>query len=178
MTELLRVRRHKPVICQISIEALGTAYGCEAGGAPGSAVWPAANRAIFVPFALAGQYPVVKVWWANGAAVAGNVDCGVYSVDGTLLLSAGSTAQAGTSIVQSVTLGTPVLLEAGSYYMALAASSASAQFLRQPNATIAGMQLCGMAQQASALPLPATFTLATVASQYVPFFGIASALVI
>lgn len=170
-------RFHKPTIGSLSIEAVGMPIRAWTTGNLLSGAFPSANRAIYVPFTLAAPYLVQKFWWCNGSAVAGNVDCGVLTGDGTLLASAGSTAQAGTSTLQSVAIGTPLLLLPGSYYMALAASSATATFLA-PTPTVRQQQMMGIAQQATALPIPATATFATPASAYLPLFGIASALVI
>lgn len=170
-------RYHKPTIGSLSLEAAGMSLKASAAGNLLSGAYPTANLAIYVPFALAAPYLVQKFWWCNGSAVAGNVDCGIYTGDGTLLANAGSTAQAGTSTLQSVAIGTPFLLLPGSYYMALSCSSVSAAFLRaQPVAALCKQM--GLAQQATAVPLPATFTLATAANAYLPLFGIASASVI
>ena len=170
---------HKPVIASTSAEAIGCMFAIGVNGVGASAVWPAANRAIYVPFALSAPYLVNKVWWANGATVGnGTADCGVYSSDGTKLLSSGTTTTASASTIQSVTLGSTFLLTPDSYYMALVLSSASDTIWRNSNAAAAALQMVGMAQQASASPLPATFTLASVASAYMPLFGIASSTVI
>lgn len=170
--------RHKPVISSISREAIGDILMAENPAGIAGGAWPAANRAIFVPFALSSPYLVRKVWWANGATVAGNVDVGVLTPGGALLLNAGTTAMAGVTTIQSVTLGTPVLLSPGQYYMAMEASSTSTSFGR--NALTADFcSMAGMAQQAvGSMPLPAAAVLATIAAAYVPLFGIASAGVI
>ncbi len=147
------------------------------GSSPTSAGWPAADRALFVPFSLPVQYLVKKLWWVNGATAAGNVECGVYTADGTLLLTSGTTAQSGTNVIQSVTLGTAFLLHPGSFYMALVMSSTSSTVFRS-GTNVRMCRLAGLAQQASANPLPATFTLATAAGAYWPLFGIARASVI
>lgn len=125
--------------------------------AQASAAWASANRAVYMPFTLSTSYLVQRLWWANGSAVAGNVDCGIYTSDGVRLVSTGSTAQAGTSVVQSVSI-TPLLLTPGRYYMGLAASSTSATFLSDTVFLVPG--LVGLAQEASALPLPAQATFA------------------
>lgn len=177
MSDFPAARFHKPVLSSISVESIGSILRGDGVAAPASAVWPAANRAIFVPIAIAAPYPVRKLWWANGTAVAGNVDCGIYSADGTRLISAGATAQAGTSAIQSVTLGTPFLLLPGLYYLALAFSSASGTAIRVASGTLAP-QMAGCAQMATAEPLPATATFASIASSYIPIFGIASSPVI
>lgn len=170
---------HKPVISSISLEAAGgIAIANYSPNVPASTVHPATNRAIFVPFSITGRYPVTKVWWTNGATISGNVDVGVYSDDGALILHAGTTAQATANVIQSVTLATAVVLNPASYYMALEASSATATFFA--GVTVArALTLVGLAQQAvGSMPLPNSFTLAAPASAYLPIFGIANASVI
>lgn len=166
-------RYHKPSISSLSPEAVP---GSSLSAVPASAAWPSANLAIYVPFMLAAPYLVQRLWWANGATVAGNVDCGVYTGDGTQLFHTGATAQATINVVQSVSNG-PTLLLPGAYYMALSASSGSATFFRLAPAA-ARLQAMGLAQQATAEPLPATFTLASMAQTYIPVFGITSSTVI
>lgn len=168
---------HKPVISSFSLECLGMNSRSIGSAVPATQTWPSANRALFVPLAIAAPYLCNTFWWTNGTTAAGNVDCGIYSGDGTLLAHTGSTAQSGTSVVQSVALGTPLLLLPDSYYLGLAMSSTSSTvFGNLPVA--AAVQSWGMAQQASALPLPATITFASDASALLPVFGIASATVI
>lgn len=167
----------KPTISVLSAEAVGALYRLLGGATPASSAWPSANRAIFIPFSLAAPFQMKKVWWANGATANANIDCGVYSAGGTLLGSIGSTAQAGTSVVQSATLS--LSLTPGAYYMALVLSATTGTILRTSGLTAAaGLPAAGIAQQASALPLPATATFATAASSYVPLFGITSQSVI
>jgi hypothetical protein len=171
-------RIHPPVISTFATEMLGGNLAAGGLGTPASAAWPGANLAIFYPFCLAGFYLVRKLWWANGATATGNVDAGIYTIGGARLTSTGSTAQAGTSVVQSVTLGTPLLLASGSYYMALAASSASATFLRHSIGARA-LNRFGMAEQtASAFPLPDPITPITMTDTTVALCGIARATVI
>ena len=59
-----------------------------------STVYPSADTAIFVPFVAPERLIVAQLFAQNGAAVSGNVDVGIYSEDGALIVSAGSTAQA------------------------------------------------------------------------------------
>lgn len=177
MADLPVNRFHLPVISSFGPETgalAAAAITAPTAATGGSATYPAGNLAIYVPFRLWSPYLVRLLWWANGAAVAGNTDCGIYTGGGTLLTSAGSTAQAGTTTLQTVTLGTPLLLTPGSYYMAMNASSASAQYLRAAQAA-APYAAIGYAQQAvGAIALPATATFAAYAQTYQPLFGIAS----
>lgn len=110
---------------QVMIHTLGAySIGQESGRSVGSssaasAAWPSANLAILVPFRLPAPLLVQRLFLLNGATASGNVDIGIYDVAGTRLLSTGSTAQSGTSAVQSVDV-TDTPLAAGVFYLALA----------------------------------------------------------
>lgn len=131
---------------------------------PGSTSWGVANTAAFYPLVVPCPYLVRRVFWANGSSVAGNVDAGIYTQGGSLLGSAGSTAQSGASVLQYDTLTTPVLLLPGRlYYLAYANSNSSTANRAWASTTIgAGKgRVAGFAQMAAALPLPQTATFAT-----------------
>ncbi len=182
MADFPSARYHLPAISSFSAETSTPASSVMARNttiAGASSLWPSANLAIYVPFRIWSPYLVNTLWWANGTATNGNTDVGIYSVGGTLITSAGSTAQTTVSTIQKVALGTPIVLSPGSYYMAMAASTGTTcQYMRVGQATNATWQLCGWAQQATAFPLPATATFAAFAQTYQPFFGIATATVI
>lgn len=152
----------------------GLNYRAIAGTSPStSTVWPAANRAVYIPFSLAYSYTVRRVFWSNGAVVSGNVDAGVYSRTGTRLASCGSTAQAGTTDIQySASLASPLTLAAGDYFFGLAYSSATATCLSSTQVTAANGRGMGLYQQAAAFALPATATFAAWASTVYPMCGI------
>lgn len=178
MSDFPATGRHRSVISVGSLESCGVHMGALGGFAGASALWPTANLAYFYPFTLKYPYVVKKVWWGNGTAVNGTTDVGIYSVGGTLLTSSGATTQAGTSVIQSVTLGTPYLLTPGSYYMAMSASTGTTcQYFRFAP-TVLQMQYWGGAQMASAHALPTTATFSTIVATYMPLFGIANAAVI
>ncbi len=181
MSDFPSARYELPIIS--SYGACGAAFSVAifnsvitAGG--GAALWPSANLALYFPFRLSAPYVMRTMWWANGTAVAGSVDAGIYGRDGTKLYSTGLTAQAGTSTVQSVSLATPLCLQPDMYYMAMNSSAGSATF----NRTAYGVEQSksgGFAQQAvGAVTLPATASMAAIATAYQPLFGIASATVI
>ena len=107
----------------------------------------------------------------------GNVDAGVYSSDGTTatrLASAGSTAAAGANAIQTLALSTPVTLQPGvDYYLAFAPDNATVAIGRA-SATGAVVALGNRAlTKATSFPLPASFTLASMAgTNFVPWlFG-------
>lgn len=135
-----------------------------------SAVWPEANRAYLYPIKLGDITTLTQAWTANGAAVSGNIDIGLYDVAGTRIMSTGTTVQAGTSTLQIIDHA-DVTVPAGHYYLALAASSATAQFLR--GVGLASTQnFAGVITMATAFALPATIT-PTIAGggNYTPLFG-------
>lgn len=143
---------------------------------PTSGTYPTANRIIYIPFSVPWSYTVKRLGWNNGTAVAGNVELGIYNFGSnkegptTLVATTGATAQAGTSVPQYVTLGTPVTLSAGRYYLAIVASSASATFWRCSTDAETG-RYQGLFQQDTA-SLPSTATPAQHASTIFPLLTV------
>ena len=149
-----------------SLAGLGATYQSE--------TWPTANKAIYIPFVLPWHYVVRRVFWINGSSVTStNMDFGIYNIDGTRLYSTGSTAASGASVAQYVT-PTAFLLNPGTYYMALAGSSVTAN--RGGTGTIVTtaprMRLGGCLEEASALPLPAAMTPVACTFTFLPICGI------
>lgn len=142
---------------------------------PADALYPTAGLVIFVPFWVPEPTIVTKLWWYNGTAVAGNVDVGIYNEDATRIVSAGTTAAAGTSTTQSVNI-TDTTIARGAYYMAICCSDATTQRLHAAVPSAGIPQSLGLLQQAGVtLPLstgasPATF--AKYATAYIPLFGL------
>lgn len=143
-------------------------------GNPSSAAWPTANRAIYMPFAIPFELNVKRVFWCNGASTTGNADMGVYSHTGARLFSIGTTARTGTSVLQYVTLGTPFLLSPGDYYMAFALDSGTGSMVRFSSSVLSDWKMTGLLQQASAFPLPASATFATMVTAMCPLMGLTS----
>ena len=139
-------------------------------GPPSSSTWVAANRAIAYPIYLPDWVTVVKMWVANGAAVSGNIDIGIYNEAFSKLVSIGSTAQAGTSVNQVFDI-TDVSLAPGRYYVAVAMDNTTGTVLRSA-ITTPMQRFMGCVQMASAFPLPSTFTPATMANAHIPHAGI------
>lgn len=135
-------------------------------GTWGSATWPAANEAIFVPVRLTEPAIFRKIAWANGAAVSGGVEVGVYDHKGTRLVSL-SGSQSGINSIQSVDI-TDLLIGPGLYYLALLLDNTTGTTRRLSLSQAAFGQIAGLALQASASPLPATATFASFTRTYVP----------
>ena len=139
----------------------------------GSTAWPSNNLGIFFPFIAEEPVVIARLWWYNGTAVAGtNVDVGIYSVDGTRLVSTGSTAASGTSAIQSAAAS--YTLDAGQYWFAMSADSTGYTNVRAAFNTATELLVRGTKEMASAFPLPATATFADAANNYVPFCGFAT----
>lgn len=140
------------------------------GGAfSNNVAWPAANRAILIPFTTDTDATVTAFTWYNGSAVSGNVDAGIYNTAGTLMCQAGSTAQSGTSATQTKTLGTPYDLVAGEYYLALCLDNATGRLQYAATATEYTLRSAGMCQAVASVALPASVTLAALTSNVLPF---------
>jgi hypothetical protein len=134
-------------------------------------IYPAANRAVYIPFVLYRPATAYKMFLFNGAVVSGNIDLGIYDKAGVRLASIGSTVQAGTSNLQEVAFASPVQLGPGYYFMAMSMDNITGQVLRRALGNNEG-QAAGQYQQGSAFPLPATATLNALSSSYIPLIGV------
>lgn len=131
-----------------------------------SGTFPAANAAIYMPFRTSATVVIATIEVLNGAAVSGNVDVGIYDEAQRRLVSSGSTAQAGTNVIQVFNI-TDTPLAPGLFYMALACDNTTATFIRTA-APVYETRPLGMAQQASAFALPATATMALMTVTFLP----------
>lgn len=160
----------------LSAFALGMEIGSAAMAAPAGAAIGTANLARGYPFWLPEPVVVQKLWCYNGATLGGNVDVGIYSEDGRLLVSAGSTAQAGASVLQEFDV-TDTIIGRGRFYLALATSSTTATFFCVGASNATNLQLlkaAGCWQAASAMALPSTVTYAALAAALLPVCGFAT----
>lgn len=135
-----------------------------------STVWPSANLALYVPILLSERVTVSQFFSYNGAAVGNNLDLGLYTEDGTRVLSTGSVAQSGTNTIQEFDV-TDTAVGPGVFFLAAACNgTTSTLFVANPDAEF--LRMLGCFQQASAFALPATATFAAMAQAYVPVVGI------
>lgn len=134
-----------------------------------SGVWATANAARLHPITLSKQVTVYQMATLNGTAVSGNIDIGIYDNNLNRLVSAGSTAQAGISSVQTFDV-TDTVLPAGDYYLAISMDNTTGTVFRNINATTVTMFSYGVAYKLSSFPLPATLTsLGQSSGSFVPF---------
>lgn len=143
-----------------------------------SNAWPSGTVAIFVPFGIPLPMYVQTFYWFNGAAIAGNVDMGVYTIDGKKVRSLGAgVIQSGTNVVQSNILSPALHLGAGQYYMGIVFQNVTGTNLSSKGLAPTGtmVQVYGMAKMDGAYPLPDVPTLGNMGFvDYIPGFGIAS----
>jgi hypothetical protein len=136
---------------------------------PASATWPTANRAIFIPFRIATPIVVRQLWMFSGSAVSGNFDIGIYGEKGTRLVH-GSAVQSGVNAAQVVDVD-DTLIGPGVFYFALVLDNTTGTYLGAQMGGSLGKFL-GIAEQASAYPLPATATFATETMNIQPLIGL------
>jgi len=132
--------------------------------------WGTANLVVFSPVAVSMPVTVSRIWWMNGDAISGNVDCGIFTPDGTLVLGAGNTAQATANARQHVDV-TDTLLPAGLYYIGVKCEATGAGI--NVDLGVANMEkILGAAQASGAAgSLAASYTLAACARAGVPMAG-------
>lgn len=153
------------IISSASTQSLGHALSAM-GVIAGTIAWPTANKAIFVPVTIYDAVTIVKMYVINGNPVSGNIDVGIYDVGGARLVSAGSTAQAGTDVVQEFNI-TDTTLNPGLYYLACALDNGTGRVSRWNPSAALGRAL-GVAEQTTAFALPSSATFAALSSSYIP----------
>lgn len=146
----------------------------QAAATGSSAVWPAANLAVFFPVRLGQPRTFTTAWWLNGATAAGNVDVGIYTIAGTtatLVAASTAEAQAGTSAMQVAATFPSTTVGPGLYYLAMSCSSASATVWRS-NVTTVTLRPMAVFQAATSHPLPSSATVVAIANSLIPVFGL------
>lgn len=133
-----------------------------------------ANQAILIPFTLDRDATAYKIAVANGSAVAGNLDVGIYDESFVRKVSMGSTAASGTNVFQEFDIAN-TLLVAGIYYMALSANTGAGMnvgHLALFGPTTGMLKLTGIVQMAAAFPLPDPITPAMPTYGIVPLMQV------
>lgn len=144
--------------------------GADLGGGVSASAVGASNRAHFVPIALPAPVRAKRLFWLNGSSVSGNADIAIYSHAGSRIVSAGTTAQSGASVLQFIDIA-DTELPAGNYYLALSADNNTGTFATFPTLSAFANRQFGIGFMATAFVLPATLTFgAGVGNAY--FLGI------
>lgn len=158
------------VLSTLTLGGLGVPLRAIAATLNASIAWPVANLAIYEPSIIYQPLTIVKMSILNGTAVSGNVDIGIYDAGGAKLVTAGSTAQAGTSAIQTFDI-TDTLLRPGLYYMALALDNTTGTVEGVSGLTAIDAEILGVMQQASAFAMPSPATFAAFAQTLLPFIA-------
>lgn len=140
------------------------------GSSGGALAWPEANLAIAIPWLVTRPVTVKRMTVLIGGAASGNMDLGIYGYDLKKIVSTGSTAMAGTNVVQIVDV-TDTFIQPGRYYMAIAIDNTTGQVFRI--STVALIQRTfGVFQMSTAFALPATLVPATLTNDLWPLIGV------
>lgn len=178
------VGKHRPNVLD-SAAGLLSRFGWDfTEGANEIDQWGTTNRAFLMRVRNPRPFQPTHAYIWNGSVVAGNFDIGVYQPDGTALtrlLSVGSNAQTGTSVLQQVAIASAPVLPAGDLVLALVCTDVTARTGRKDlptNPTAYIERLIGMAQVESAFPLPTSITGHTSPTGFteIPIFGVAARL--
>lgn len=142
---------------------------------PVSATVATNKRAFYVPVYLPINVYVLRLGWLNGAAVAGNIDCGIYSsvagMPSARLLNTGSTAQAGINTLQTVDT-TDTWLTAGTYFLAITGDTSTSTLFATGVGNNFSVGAGMMEQTPVTFGLPATATPVSAASGFrIPLIG-------
>lgn len=155
-----------------AITSAAATQSMAAGSFTAAAVWPAANRAIYIPFRVETTVTAYQMAVEVGTQ-SGNLDIGIYDELGNRLVSSGSTAVAAAGI-QAVNI-TDTVLTPGIYFMALCVDNITAAFTRSSGSAALLLEVQGVQQQAvGAVTLPDPATFANPASAYVPLIAVAT----
>lgn len=135
-----------------------------------AAAWPAANRAIYVPFNMDWFAKARVMFWENGG-VNGTTDVGIYdAITLKRLVSLTATTNAGTVQIGNIA---DTDLNPGCYYMGMTVSTVTTETVFSIAASIPFLRACGVVQQAlGSAALPDPMVPAAVATAYLPFFGV------
>lgn len=134
--------------------------------AGGTAATLAANTAYLAKVRVSRPVRITQMSYLVGTA-SGNVDLGVYQSNGTTLTrmgSTGSTAAAGSSVIQTIALTATVWINPGvDYYLGIAPDNGTVSIGRvTPNSVVTTLGRRAVSI-ATSFPLPATITLSSTA---------------
>ena len=160
-----------------SLEAIGTDLVSQVKylSAAAGAAFPTVNLAIWIPFSLTKQITAQKMFWYNGSVVNATymVCVGIYDSCNNLIWTSGNIAQSTASVVQSTSMSVATqTMGPGNFYMALSCNTTTATFFSTTMAASIFPAITGMAQQATANPLPTTGSPIQIAGNYIPLFGL------
>jgi hypothetical protein len=119
------------------------------------------NVIYYVPVIQPEYVTIYAMAWSNSTTVSGNIDAGVYDINGNLLCNTGSIAQTTVSVVQAAAVTSSTAIVPGTYFLAMMQDNATGLVFRSPGISNQFGRTCGVQMQsAGAFGLPATATFA------------------
>jgi len=136
----------------------------------GGKTWPTANRALYWPVHIPSPFLAARAFHCQAGNNTGNVDIGIYDINGNRLVSTGSTARGSTNVAQYIDI-TDTWLSPGDYYWAMVGSSTSGQ-TNGVSASAPLLRADGcLKEDLGATTLPSSMNPATFADADVIFMG-------
>jgi hypothetical protein len=117
-----------------------------------------ANLVQYNPVTVPFDYPVQRVFWANGSTTTTtNVQFGIYTADGTLIYATASTTMGTASSLQYVTPSSSFVLSPGRYYFAWTCDNTTSRGFTLSQSTVAQNNMLGLLEETTgAFGLPTT----------------------
>lgn len=136
-----------------------------------SGTWFVNNQAVYIPIALPARFTVARFYVANGAAVSGTMDIGLFDSEGNKLISTGSAAPTGTSVVQYVDV-TDRSFPAGNYFLGLVISTTASRVAMSTLGAVPDGEMCGATLEVlGSAVLPTTMAPSARVHATYPCFG-------
>lgn len=136
-----------------------------------SQVWPLANLAVCIPLYVRNPTRFASLRVVHGNTASGNVDGGIYTRDGRLLTSMGSTAMTGSNVARVYPLVNPPVLSHGVYYMAFVLDNTTGGMQSNTIGTTV-LTVLGVRQVQNAFPLPAQVSFAPMSVIMCPYIAV------
>jgi hypothetical protein len=158
-----------------SRNAVGLEVAAVSTSAPSSIAVGASNVYATYVFEIADLFPVLKLWWYNGATASGSVEVAVYDENlTTKFATSGSLAASGTNVLQESAPVAAATLGRGRYQMVLGLSSNIQTFFDMVTPITEYMTSVGFNIRSTGVTLPMAQPLLApnAHSNQVPLFGI------
>lgn len=139
---------------------------------------PANDTVVYVPITVSFTVVALKLWICSGSTATGNFDLGLYSQDGTRLVSKGGTnAKPGTD--EAVLDVTDTTITPGLYYMAMVGSNTTDTWGGYAPAAphCAGAGVLTESAGSTAVPATASWAISQVLTVY-PLMGLLASTVV
>lgn len=160
-----------------TIDAFGLYGISNSGTAPSSGTFPTANKVFYCPVRTPCPLTVALFYAYNGATVSGNIEVGLYSIDGVRLATSGSVAQAGTNGAQIFDIADKFVGE-GVFYLAVSMDNTTGTLFRTANPALLNAAMGMLVETTVSFGLPAIWSPGTMVDAFMPRIGMAMAVVL